>query len=169
MPATARPHLEVVLRNGDRTVTGVVEVDTGWPDAFSLTEKVGRELGLQYLGAARDVTTGWGDYIGKFAPTIIDEIAVADSPGCVLQNVYGEFGGNEKFARYREGFIGFIGDGFLRRLPKSYMHFSSDGKFHLTCGKKYSPPLISFWTLGGIAAGFAGAAIGLPYLLKKLK
>lgn len=169
MPTTARPHLEVVLRNGDRTTTGVVEVDTGWSGAFGLTEKIGRELGLSALGPASDKTTGWGDYIGKFVPTIIDEIAVSDSPGCVLRNVYGEFGGNEKFAKYREGFIGFIGDSFLRTLPKSYMHFSPDGKFHLTCGKKYNPPLISGWTLGGIAAGFVGAAIGIPYLLRKLK
>lgn len=155
--------VDLLLEDGGQTASVHGTVDTGAPSALTLDISIARRLGLPNLGSFSR-SWGWGAGPWTYYRTIIDKISIPGSPGCFLKNVYAEYGPYTE--TFKEDFL--LGEGFLRAFPGLSFSILPDGKVMMDCSGQYATPLVSGWTLGGAVAGFAAAAIGLPYLLKKL-
>jgi hypothetical protein len=153
----------LVLENGGQTASIHGTIDTGAPSPLILDTSIAQRLGLPNLGSFSK-SWGWGLGPWTYYRTIIDQISMPDSPGCVLKNVYAEYGPYR--ATFEEDFL--LGEGFLRAFPGLSFSILPDGTVKMDCSSLYAAPLVNAWTLGGAVIGFAGAAILLPSLLKRL-
>lgn len=151
---------DLIIENRGQKETFTGRVDTGAPGALVVDTSVAQRLNLPDLGVYLK-PWGWGAGSWNYHPTIIDQISMPGS-GCVLKNVYAEYGPFKEI--YKSDFL--LGEGFLRAFPELAFTINPDGSVSMECGA-YTSPLLSPWTLGGAAVGFVGASVALAALLKK--